>query len=148
MTTASTGSPDGPSRNRTAVTSATAIAPADRRQRLVVASAAEFPVGSRTILKVGGREIGVFHTRAGLFALRNSCPHQAAPLCLGTVTGTTLPSKPGEYLWGMEGRVLRCPWHGWEFDLETGVGLYDPYRHERVATYPVTIEGPDVVLYA
>jgi 3-phenylpropionate/trans-cinnamate dioxygenase ferredoxin subunit len=127
---------------------ATATAAADRRQRVVVATAGEFPVGSRAIVKVGGREIGVFHTAAGLFALRNSCPHQAAPLCLGTVTGTTLPSKPGEYVWGMEGRVLRCPWHGWEFDLETGVGLYDPYRHERVATYQVAIEGTDVVLYA
>src|SRR5688572_23212444 len=119
-----------------------------RRQRTVVASESEFPVGSRKILKVGGREIGVFHTVVGLFALRNSCPHQAAPLCLGIVTGTTLPSMPGEYVWGKDGEVLRCPWHGWEFDLVTGVGLYDPYRHERVATYEVKIEDGEVVLYA
>ena len=118
------------------------------RQRHVVAPAAGFPAGSRTIVRVGGREVGVFHTDAGLYALRNVCPHQGAPLCLGTVTGTTLPSAPGEYVWGLDGRVLRCPWHGWEFDLETGVGLYDPYRHERVATYEVRIEGDDVVLYA
>ena len=110
--------------------------------------AAGFPAGPRTIVRVGGREIGVFHTDAGLYALRNVCPHQGAPLCLGTVTGTTLPSAPGEYVWGLDGRVLRCPWHGWEFDLETGVGLYDPYRHERVATYEVRIEGDDVVLFA
>jgi 3-phenylpropionate/trans-cinnamate dioxygenase ferredoxin subunit len=117
-------------------------------RRLVVAKASELPVGSRRIVKTGGREIGVFHTQAGLFAARNSCPHQAAPLCLGTVTGTTLPSMPGEYVWGMEGQVLRCPWHGWEFDLQTGAGLYDPYRHERVATYEVRIEGDEVVLFA
>ncbi len=121
---------------------------APSRQPHVVAKAAEFPVGSRKIVKVRGREIGVFHTVAGLFAVRNSCPHQAAPLCLGTVTGTTLPSLPGEYVWGKEGEVLRCPWHGWEFDLTTGVGLYDPYRHERVATYEVAVEGDDVVLFA
>jgi 3-phenylpropionate/trans-cinnamate dioxygenase ferredoxin subunit len=121
---------------------------AGRRQRVVVAKAAEFPAGSRKILKVGGREIGVFHTRAGVFALRSSCPHQGAPLCLGTVTGTTLPSKPGEYIWGMEGQVLRCPWHGWEFDMQTGVGLYDPYRHERVATYAVRVEDGDIVVFA
>lgn len=119
-----------------------------KKQRYVVAKADEFKPGARKILKVGGREIGVFHTTAGLFALRNSCPHQAAPLCLGPVTGTTLPSMPGEYVWGMEGKVLRCPWHGWEFDLETGVGLYDPYRHERVATYEVRVEDENVVLYA
>ncbi|MDQ3702678.1 MAG: Rieske (2Fe-2S) protein [Chloroflexota bacterium] len=120
----------------------------DRRQRYVVARADEFGVGARRIMKVGGREVGVFHTTAGLFALRNSCPHQAAPLCLGLITGTTLPSQPGQYVWGLEGQVLRCPWHGWEFDLNTGVGLYDPYRHERVATYEVRIESDDVVLYA
>ena len=119
-----------------------------RKQRHVVAKADEFQVGARRILKVGGREIGVFHTQAGLFAVRNSCPHQAAPLCLGRVTGTTLPSMPGEYVWGMDGQVLRCPWHGWEFDLQTGAGLYDPYRHERVATYQVAVEDGDIVLYA
>ena len=118
------------------------------RLRHVVALAAKFPVGARAIVRLGGREIGVFHTSAGLFALRNSCPHQGAPLCLGTVTGTTLPSAPGAYVWGMEGQVLRCPWHGWEFDLETGVGLYDPYRRERVATYDVHIEDGEVVLVA
>ena len=117
-------------------------------RRQVVCKAEELPVGSRKIIRVGGREIGVFHTRAGLFALRSSCPHQGAPLCLGTVTGTTLPSMPGEYVWGMEGQVLRCPWHGWEFDMQSGLGLYDPYKHERVATYEVRIEDGEVVLLA
>jgi 3-phenylpropionate/trans-cinnamate dioxygenase ferredoxin subunit len=119
-----------------------------RRKRVVVAPAADFPPGARKILRVGGREIGVFHTGAGLFALRSACPHQGAPLCLGIVTGTTLPSNPGQYVWGMEGQVLRCPWHGWEFDMQSGAGLYDPYRHERVATYEVRIEGDEVVLFA
>ncbi|MGH2352933.1 MAG: Rieske (2Fe-2S) protein [Chloroflexota bacterium] len=119
-----------------------------RTQRHIVARAEDLPVGSRKMVTIGGREIGVFHTQAGLFALRSSCPHQAGPLCLGPVTGTTLPSAPGEYIWGMEGQVLRCPWHGWEFDLKTGVGLYDPYRHERVATYEVRIENDEVVLFA
>jgi 3-phenylpropionate/trans-cinnamate dioxygenase ferredoxin subunit len=126
---------------------AQAAAPAGK-QRVVVAKEIELPAGTRKIVRVGGREIGVFHTQAGWFALRNTCPHQGAPLCLGTVTGTTLPSKPGEYTWGMDGQVLRCPWHGWEFDLNTGVGLYDPYRHERVATYRVQVEDGEVILYA
>jgi nitrite reductase/ring-hydroxylating ferredoxin subunit len=124
------------------------VAAKQTKQRFVVAKAEELPVGGRKIVRVGGREIGVFHTQAGLFALRNSCPHQAAPLCLGPVTGTTLPSMPGEYVWGKDGEVLRCPWHGWEFDMVTGVGLYDPYRHERVATYEVRVEDGDVVVFA
>jgi nitrite reductase/ring-hydroxylating ferredoxin subunit len=119
-----------------------------QRRRYVVAKVAELPPGARKIVRAGGREIGVFHTSAGLFAVRNSCPHQAAPLCLGQVGGTTLPSAPGTYRYGLEGRVLRCPWHGWEFDLQTGQGLYDATGHDRVACYDVRVEGDEVVLFA
>jgi nitrite reductase/ring-hydroxylating ferredoxin subunit len=110
----------------------------------VVGRVEDLPAGQRKIVRVGQREIGVFNSGGTLYALRNVCPHQGAPLCLGPVTGTA----PGEYIWGLEGQVLRCPWHGWEFNMETGVGLYDPYRHERVATYEVRIEGDEVILLA
>lgn len=39
---------------------------------------------------------------------------------------------------------MRCAWHGWEFDLTTGRSLVDPTVRAR--TYPVTIEGDDLVL--
>jgi nitrite reductase/ring-hydroxylating ferredoxin subunit len=42
------------------------------------------------------------------------------------VSGTSLPSKVYEYIYGREGCILRCPWHGWEFDLRTGEHLVDP----------------------
>ena len=121
--------------------------PRHGRQRHVVASVGDLPAGRRKIVRVGGREIGVFHTPAGSSPCATSAPTGRPPVP-GPVTGTTLPSAPGEYVWGLEGRVLRCPWHGWEFDLETGVGLYDPYRHERVASYEVRVESDEVVLYA
>jgi nitrite reductase/ring-hydroxylating ferredoxin subunit len=45
----------------------------------------------------------------------------------------------------LEGRVLRCPWHGWEFDIVTGKALYD--ANSRVASYPVAVdEKGDVVV--
>lgn len=119
-----------------------------RYERYVVASLAELPPGTRKIIRAGGREIGVFNSGGTLFAVRNSCPHQGAPLCLGPVTGTTLPSAPGEYRYGLQGRVLRCPWHAWEFDLQTGKGLYDPAGRDRVATYEVRVEDGEVVLFA
>jgi len=63
-------------------------------------------------------------------------------LCLGRITGMTLPSQPGEYLWGRDGEILRCPWHGWEFDLTTGRSIFNPHR-VRVKAYDVTVEPED-----
>src|SRR6266566_776334 len=53
------------------------------------------------------------------YALKNSCPHQAARVCLGRVVGTTLPGDVYQFNYGQEGRILRCPWHSWEYDITT-----------------------------
>lgn len=91
------------------------------------------------ILRLGRREIGVFRTADGaLFAVRNVCPHKGAPICRGKVTGTMLPSAPGCLEYGMEERVLRCPWHGMEFDVRTGEALFGE-TNTHVRTYPVSV---------
>jgi nitrite reductase (NADH) small subunit len=108
--------------------------------RHVVGRVGELPPGERQIVDVDGRSIGVFNVHGQFYALRNSCPHQAAPLCLGAIKGMTLPSKPGEYLWARDGEILRCPWHGWEFDITTGRSIFNPHKM-RVRTYEVTVEA-------
>jgi nitrite reductase/ring-hydroxylating ferredoxin subunit len=105
----------------------------------LVAQASEIPPGSRKLVELGGRSIGVFNVEGHYYALRNSCPHQGAPLCLGSIQGTAEESRPGEYIWGREGKILRCPWHGWEFDLTTGRSVFNPHR-TRVRSYPVTVQ--------
>ncbi len=107
--------------------------------RHVVARVGEMPPGSRRIVEVAGRSIGVFNVHGAYYGLRNSCPHQAAPLCLGPVQGMLLPGKPGEYTWARDGEILRCPWHGWEFDILTGRSIFNPHR-TRVRTYEVSVE--------
>ena len=114
--------------------------------RVDVCSVDELPSGSRRIVKVNNHSIGVFNVGGRLFAIRNVCPHQGAQLCLGTVRGTMLPSAPYEYRYGHEDRVLRCPWHGWEFDLATGKKLFDVTERARVSTYAVSVEGGRVVI--
>ena len=94
------------------------------------------------IVEVEGRSIGVFNVHGRFYALRNRCPHQAAPLCLGAIKGMTLPSKPGEYVWARDGEILRCPWHGWEFDITTGRSIFNPHG-TRVKSYEVTVEPTD-----
>ena len=41
-----------------------------------------------------------------------------------------------------EGEILRCPWHGWEFDITTGRSIVNSHR-TRVKTYEVTVEPED-----
>ncbi len=91
-------------------------------------------------MTVGGRSIGVFNIRGQFYALRNRCPHQGAPLCLGRVKGTTLSSKPYEYVYGRDQEIIQCPWHGWEFEIATGRTNFNPHRM-RVKTYEVTVES-------
>jgi len=107
----------------------------------VVGRAGELPPGARRIVEAEGRSIGVFNVHGIYYALRNTCPHQAAPLCLGSIKGMTMPSKPGEYIWARDGEIVRCPWHGWEFDITTGRSIFNPHKM-RVKTYEVTVEAP------
>jgi nitrite reductase/ring-hydroxylating ferredoxin subunit len=104
----------------------------------VVGKVAELPPGERRIVEVEGRSIGVFNVHGRYFALRNTCPHQGAPLCRGAIKGVAEPSRPGEYLWAREGEILRCPWHGWEFDITTGRSIFNPHK-TRVRSYEVTV---------
>lgn len=108
-------------------------------ERFVVCRVEELEPGERKIVEVNARSIGVFNLHGSFHALRNVCPHQLAPLCLGRLTGTTLPSQVGEYVWGREGEIIRCPWHGWEFDVTTGRSIFNPHR-VRIKSYPVVVE--------
>ncbi len=102
-----------------------------------VASLEKVVRDGRAIVRVGGREIGVLvdPSDGSLKALRNRCPHVGSPLCLGTLR-TRESGTPGAYSLE-EGKVLRCPHHGLEFDLVSGVCLDDPGM--RVAVYDVKV---------
>lgn len=115
--------------------------------RHVVCTESELPPGSVRMVKVGPRAIGVLNVNGRYYAIRDICPHQGAPLCQGSVGGTMLPSEPHEYVYGMDHQVIRCPWHGWEFDLETGRSLFNPDK-VWVKTYPVRAEDGLVILEA
>src|SRR5579872_6486028 len=97
--------------------------------RLVVGPISAFPAGRFTITDIGGAEIGIFPDEDGsIHAIRNYCPHRGAPVCLGTVRGTMLPSDPGVIEYGKSSRVVCCPWHGYEFDLASGAPLFGAIR--------------------
>jgi nitrite reductase/ring-hydroxylating ferredoxin subunit len=104
----------------------------------VVASIEEIPPGGRKIVEVAGRSIAVFNLDGEFFALRNRCPHQGGPLCEGLRLSALTADVPGEYRHARPGELIRCPWHGWEFDIRTGQSWFDPARR-RVRSYPVEV---------
>ena len=107
--------------------------------RHVVASVGEIAPGSCKIVTVQGREIGVFNVGGEHFALINRCPHEGAPLCRGVLVGLAESDRPGQFRLVREGEMLRCPWHGWEFDIRTGQSWCDPDT-VRARSYAVTVE--------
>lgn len=105
----------------------------------IVATLDEIPPGERKVLQVGGRLIGVFNINGEYFALRNQCPHQGGPLCSGNLSGLLESERPGEYDYSRINEIIRCPWHGWEFDIRTGQSWVDPAK-TRVRSYEVSLE--------
>lgn len=110
----------------------------------VVAQADEIPPGARKIVTVAGRSIGVFNVDGRYYAIRNRCPHQGAELCRGRTVGEVTSNKPGEYTFRSPGAVIRCPWHGWEFELSNGRSWFDPAT-VRVKSYKVDVVPADAI---
>src|SRR5262249_25895198 len=108
--------------------------------KYVVATVDEIPPGGRKIVDVPGRSIGVFNLDGEYFALRNRCPHQGGPLCAGRLAGFVISDEPGVYRYSRPGEILRCPWHGWEFDVRTGQSWFDP-KGVRGRSYEVAVAG-------
>ena len=86
----------------------------------VVAKAADIPVNGRMLVNVAGRAIAVFNVDGEWFGLLNRCPHQGGNLSAGRLVGLLESPAPGQYNYSRPGEILRCPWHGWEFDIRTG----------------------------
>jgi nitrite reductase/ring-hydroxylating ferredoxin subunit len=107
--------------------------------RYVIATVDEIPPGERKIATVAGREIGVFNVRGEYFAVLNRCPHQGGPLCKGNTHGFLRSAGVGEFQYTRPGEILRCPWHGWEYDLRTGQSWFDP-GHVLVRRYDVSVQ--------
>ena len=121
-------------------------------ERVVVARTDQLPPGERKLVAVRGRDVVVFNVEGEYFALLDRCPHQGGPLCRGKLVGLATSTEPGKIRYTRRGEVIRCPWHGWEFDLRTGKSWCDPARL-RVKSYVATtmpgtelVEGPYTAL--
>lgn len=85
-------------------------------------------VGAGTIRTVsaGGKEIALANVGGTFYAISNTCLHRGGPLGEGS----------------LEGNVVTCPWHGWQFDVTTGKAVMNP--NAGVACYPVEVRGDEI----
>lgn len=86
----------------------------------------DIPAGTGRALVVDGHAIAVFNLSGSYFAIANECPHRGGALGAGQ----------------LDGAVVTCPLHAWQFDVRTGECVGRP--DVRVACFPVTAENGDV----
>lgn len=111
----------------------------------VVAKLGEIAPGQRKAVTVRGRPIVIFNLEGEYFGLLNRCPHQSAELAKGLIAGIAVADGPGEIRCVRPGEFIRCPWHGWEFDIRTGQSWCDPGRYA-VKQFQVAVEpGSEIV---
>lgn len=91
-----------------------------------VASASDLAPGSAMTVQVNGKSIALYNVGGTIYATDNTCLHQGGPL--------------GEGI--LDGEIISCPWHMWEYNVRTGekVGA----GSLKVATYQVQVEGTDI----
>jgi nitrite reductase/ring-hydroxylating ferredoxin subunit len=89
-----------------------------------VADANEIEEGGRILVQIEGKPIGIFNIDGEYHAYLSWCPHQSGPCAEGNITGTQEATFDSDTLeteleYVSEGEILNCPWHGWEFDLNS-----------------------------
>ncbi len=93
-----------------------------------VAQISEIPAGQGKCIEVEGKRIAVFNVDGTYYAIDDVCPHQGGSLSEGELAGT----------------VVTCPWHGWEYDITTGVNRDDSdVAQEKFA---VMVDGNDILV--
>jgi len=98
----------------------------------VVGKVSEIAPGAAIAVQAGRRIIAVFRVGDEFFALTNACPHKGASLCDGEVMAAE--------------KMVRCPWHHWNWRLADGRLESDPRQGTR--TYEVAVDGEDLIVRA
>jgi len=92
----------------------------------LVCRAEELDDGDRRVVSCDGIEVGVFKVAGQFVAWHNQCPHREGPVCQGRIyqrvlepiasVGTVRALAYDESVTN-----IVCSWHGYEFDLKTGI---------------------------
>jgi nitrite reductase (NADH) small subunit len=86
----------------------------------------ELPPGSVREFQVEGTTLAIANVDGKFYAINNTCLHRGGPLGQGE----------------LQGKVLTCPWHGWQYDVTTGKLTMNPTVG--VKCYAVEVKGEDI----
>ena len=113
-------------------------AQAPRPETVVVGRPADVAAGGSLQGKVGRRAGGIVRRARRVFGLLNRCPHLGGPLCAGQIVTDVVSPVPGDVR-AVPGRVfVTCPWHNWEFDIQTGQSYWN--TRLRAMPFAVTVQ--------
>jgi nitrite reductase/ring-hydroxylating ferredoxin subunit len=95
-------------------------------QRVFVGASERVPEGGRLVIDIGEKTIGIFRVQGQLYAWENKCAHQGGPVCQGKIIPrvTEVIDQGGEsrgFAFDESSLHIVCPWHGFEYDIRTGV---------------------------
>jgi nitrite reductase/ring-hydroxylating ferredoxin subunit len=93
-----------------------------------VAGVNELKPGEGKMVAANGLEIALFNVNGTFHAIENTCSHRGGPL--------------GEGM--LDGDIVTCPWHGWRYDVKTGISVVMPSISVR--SFEVKVEGEDVLV--
>ena len=101
---------------------------AERDGYFRVARADDVPPGTGQVVMANGRALALFNVDGIFYALDNVCLHRGGPVGEGDLDGV----------------VVTCPWHGFQYDVTTGRNVFDP--EVGLETFPVRVEDGDVLV--
>jgi len=91
-----------------------------------VAGTSDVAPGAGIVATANGKEYAVFNLDGTFHVIDNACLHRGGPLGEGE----------------LEGDIVTCPWHGWQYNVKTGVCLTKDGI--TAACYEVKVEGGDI----
>lgn len=91
-----------------------------------IATVDEIPSGQGRIFEVNGNQIAVWNLNGNFYAFQNVCPHRGGPVGEGEI----------------EGNTITCPWHGWRFDITSGINPFNPAA--KLSCYAVKVDNNEV----
>lgn len=89
------------------------------------AAAAEIEPGGAKAVELDGRRVAIFNLDGKFYAIDDVCPHRGASLSRGTI---------------LDGGLVSCPLHNWEFDIRTG----NMHMAPGVESFAVKLEGDEI----